>query len=114
MAEIVAALVLAGNSGQSVLNIGEITTCYKVHNESCTQDKRFFYTEFTESVAHFREEYAQAERHHGQAYPHAEGCYWQPGRHHPRDVEQARLQVRADIDLTMRAEIREQLREEFS
>jgi hypothetical protein len=114
MAEIVAALVMAGNSGQSVLNIGEITTCYKVHKESLKQDKRFFYAEFTESVAHFGEEYAQAERHHGQAYPHAEGCYWQPARHHPRDVEQARLQVRADIDLTMRAEIREQLRDEFS
>ena len=63
MAE-VAAIAALCSSASSGLNVGEITGAYKVHREAFRQDRRFFYADYTEAVAHHGEEYAQGERHH--------------------------------------------------
>lgn len=112
MAEIAAIAALC-SSASSGLNLGEITAAYKVHREAFKQDRRLFYAEYTEAVAHHGEEYAQAERHHSESFPHAEAGYWQSARHHRRDVDQARLQNRLMVEEQMQAEIRGMLRDDF-
>ena len=113
MATAVAGLSLAAGMTGVGLSTGEITTALKVHKEAYQQDKRFFYASYTEAVAHHGEAYAQSERIHAQSYAHAEAQYWQADKHHRRTFQQAKLQHRVAIDLAMRAEIREGLRDEF-
>eukprot|EP01050_Picozoa_sp_SAG11_P009010 SAG11_NODE_823_length_6997_cov_60.301247_5_plen_270_part_00 len=113
MATFLGAASLAAATTGVGLSTGEITTALKVHKEAYQQDKRFFYASYTEAVAHHGEAYAQAERIHAQSYAHAEAQYWQGDKHHRRTFEQAKLQHRLSIDLAMRAEIREGLRDEF-
>jgi hypothetical protein len=106
-------LSVAAGAMSSGLAAGEITTALKVHKEAFQQDKRFFYAGYTESVAHHGEAYAQAERQHAQSYAQGEAAYYQSDRHHRRSFEQAKLQHRIDRDISMRAEIRAGLRDEF-
>ena len=92
---------------------GEITTALKVHKQAFQQDKRFFYTSYTEAVAHHGEVYAQAERLHSQSFAQGEAAYYQADRHHRRSFQQAKLQHQVGRDIAMRAEIRNGLRDEF-
>eukprot|EP01046_Picozoa_sp_COSAG06_P007443 COSAG06_NODE_364_length_16784_cov_21.917231_2_plen_887_part_00 len=91
----------------------EITHAMKIHKESFQQDKRVFYADHTETVAHHGEQYAQSERHHGQGYAQGEAAYYQGDKEHRREILQARLQHRVSRDIAMHAEIREGLRDEF-
>ena len=95
------------------MGAAEVTNAMRVHKEAYMQDKRFFYAQHTEAVAHHGEVYAQAERHHAQSYAQGEGRYYQPDKQHRRTFEQARLQHTLDRDIAMRAEIRDGLRDEF-
>ena len=104
---IAAGVTAAGMAG------GEITSALKIHKEAFQQDKRLFYAEYTEAVAHHGEAYAQAERLHSQSYAQGEGAYYQADRQHRRDFQQAKLQHQLDRDIVMRAEIRNGLRDEF-
>ena len=85
----------------------------KIHKESYQQDKRVFYADHTETVAHHGESFAQSERHHSQSYAQGEASYQQADKEHRREFMQARLQHRVSRDIAMHAEIREGLRDEF-
>ena len=113
MAAVVGGLSLAAASMSSGLAAGEITTALKVHKEAFQQDKRFFYAAYTEAVAHHGEAYAQAQRLHSQSYALSDASYHQADKHHRRSFQQAKLQHKIDRDISMRAEIREGLRDEF-
>jgi hypothetical protein len=91
----------------------EITHAMKIHKEAFQQDKRFFYADYTEAVAHHGEAYAQSERHHSQGYAQGEAAFYQSDKEHRREILQARLQHRVSRDIAMHAEIREGLRDEF-
>lgn len=91
----------------------EITHAMKIHKEAFQQDKRFFYADYTEAVAHHGEAYAQSERHHSQGYAQGEAAFYQGDKQHRREILQAQLQHRVSRDIAMHAEIREGLRDEF-
>jgi hypothetical protein len=91
----------------------EITHAMKIHKEAFQQDKRFFYADYTEAVAHHGEAFAQSERHHSQGYAQGEAAFYQADKEHRREILQARLQHRVSRDIAMHAEIREGLRDEF-
>jgi hypothetical protein len=110
---VVGGLGLAAGTTSAILGGGEITSALKIHKESFQQDKRLFYADYAEAIAHHGEAYAQAERLHSQSFAQGEAAYYQADRHHRRSFQQARLQHQVDRDIVMRAEIRNGLRDEF-
>ena len=89
------------------MGAAEITHAMKIHKESYQQDKRVFYADHTETVAHHGEAFAQSERHHSQSYAQGEASYQQGDKEHRREFMQARLQHRVSRDIAMHSEIRE-------
>ncbi len=110
---VVGGLGLAAGTASAILGGGEITSALKIHKESFQQDKRLFYADYAEAIAHHGEAYAQAERLHAQSFAQGEAAYYQADRHHRRSFQQAKLQHQVDRDIVMRAEIRNGLRDEF-
>eukprot|EP01048_Picozoa_sp_COSAG05_P013917 COSAG05_NODE_1529_length_4623_cov_45.328912_2_plen_326_part_00 len=78
------------------------------------QDKKFFYASYAEAVAHHSEAYGQAARLHAQSYAQSISAYWQAERVHQREFVQSRMHHREQLEVTMEAEIRDGLRDEFA
>ena len=104
---------LAVGIQNTALGVGEINAALKIHKEAFCQDKRLFYAEYCEGVAHHNEEFAQVQRLHSQGFALDDAAYKQADRHHRREFQQAKLQHRINIDIAMRSEIRNGLRDEF-
>lgn len=79
-----------------------------------SQDRRFFYAQYAESVAYHQEAYEQAAKQHAQTYAQGTAAYWQTEQLHRRDFELARLQHQRDMEVTLEAEVRDGLRDEFA
>ena len=79
-----------------------------------SQDRRFFYAQYAEGVAYHQESIEQAARNHAQAYAQSVAAYWQAEQFHRRDFQLARLQHKRDMEVTLEAEVRDGLRDEFA
>lgn len=84
------------------------------YRKQIAQDRRFFYAQYAESVAYHQEAYEQAARQHAQSYAQSAAAYWQNEQFHRQEFELARLQHKRDMEVTLQAEVRDGLRDEFA
>ena len=80
---------------------------YAFYKRICPQD-------WAESSWRHSEALAQAERQHAEAYTVQMAEYMQTEKIHRRDFQQARLQHQREVDIMLRAETREAIRDELN
>jgi hypothetical protein len=81
--------------------------------QQINQDRRLFVADYAESSWRHSESLAQAERHHAENYALTLSQYWQGDKIHRREFLQAMLMHQREVDIALRAETRENLRDEL-
>ena len=81
--------------------------------QQINQDRRFFVADWAESSWRHSEALAQGERHHAEDYALNLSQYWQQERCHRREFLQGMLTHQREVDIALRAETREGLRDEL-
>ena len=86
---------------------------HDLFRQQINQDRRFFVADWAETSWRHSEALAQAERHHAEDYMLNLTQYWQADKFHRREFRQGMMIHQREVDIMLRAETREALRDEL-
>ena len=86
---------------------------HDLFRQQINQDRRFFVADWAENSWRHSEALAQAERHHAEDYMLNLTQYWQADKMHRREFRQGMMIHQREVDIMLRAETREALRDEL-
>ena len=112
---------LAFGAAASAVGIGAgtigVAAPYKqahdLFRQQINQDRRFFVADWAETSWRHSEALAQAERQHAEGYMLNLTQYWQADKIHRREFRQSMMIHQREVDIMLRAETREALRDEL-
>ena len=86
---------------------------HDLFRQQINQDRRFFVADWAETSWRHSEALAQSERHHAEDYILNLTQYWQADKFHRREFRQGMMFHQREVDIMLRAETREALRDEL-
>eukprot|EP01044_Picomonas_judraskeda_P020487 COSAG03_NODE_4571_length_1507_cov_1.211648_1_plen_265_part_00 len=109
-----AATATAVGSGAGTLGVAApYKQAHDLFRQQINQDRRFFVADWAETSWRHSEALAQTERHHAEDYMLALTQYWQSDKIHRREFRQNTMIHQREVDIMLRAETREALRDEL-